>query len=114
MTRLPFQTQDEIEAFSVLVLRYLDGGCAAEEVAKLKETIVASAAHRELFVHCCRVQGNLHEVYAPKRAELKQKSAGVPVLRNLPAENLAADPGADTVVRELSAEDTAHPLPKTS
>jgi hypothetical protein len=62
-----------LEAATVLVLRYLDGECSAEEIEQLRGALTGSATYRELFVQVCRVQGELHEAYAPKRAGWHRK-----------------------------------------
>jgi len=106
---------DELEAFTVLTLRYLDGGCSAEEIRQLKGTLAASDSYGERFVAICRLRGELHEIYSSRRAALQgiqtrasSKQADAPV--GIPQ----VDPCADTVMRDLSPEDTAHPAPKTS
>jgi hypothetical protein len=122
--------------------------------------MTGSASKRELFVQVCRMHGNLHEAYSPKRAELRHKVADAH--QTLPASSLAGqtagkaaarsgvknpasapsnrnphvmpedpltsgdialeqelspdtasgDPAASTIIRELSGEDTIHPVPK--
>jgi hypothetical protein len=134
-----------MEAFTVLVLRYLDAGCSAEEISRLKEFLTSSVAHRERFVQVCRMTGNLQEAFSTRRAELQHKKASVAEPVAAPAlagptssealaspagpeqpetmgafaldpagatDGTAKDPGAETVTRELSAENTAHPVSK--
>lgn len=96
-------TQEQTDAFTALVLRYLDGACTAAEVRDLQDRLVAGAVHREVFVRTCHMLGCLHESYAPKRTAWQAKTAA-------PADQ--ADPRADTVVHELSPDDTVHPLPQ--
>jgi hypothetical protein len=113
---------EEREAFSVHVLRYLDGECSAEEIQRLKETLVENVSFRELFVQVCRMQGNLYEAYAPRRAEVRPKAktateaaltSDSPTERELPAGTEPRGAGAETIVRELPGEDTAFPEPKS-
>src|SRR5207245_2737468 len=61
----------DAENFTVLVLRYLEAGCSSAEIEQLKRTLEASAPHREQFVRACRLQGELHEVFAARRAEMQ-------------------------------------------
>lgn len=75
LTRPSIRGRDEIEVFTVLVLRYLDGACSADELEHLKTVLAGSAAHRELFVSVSRMQGDLYEAYAPRRAARQQKAA---------------------------------------
>jgi len=114
-TRLGTETRDELEALTVLTLRYLDGECSAEETKQLKGTLAASNSYGERFVEICRIRGELYEIYSSRRAALQgtqtrdsAKQADAPV--DIPH----VDPCADTVMRDLSPEDTAHPAPKTS
>lgn len=130
-----FASPAEIEGFTMLVLRYLDNECSAEEVKQLKEMLAGHAAHRELFVQICRMQGDLHEACASRRAELKHKTIKINEL--VPAARVAEpsaaeaaasgghgleislEPGfppssnpesaADTVVPEFSGDDTLPP-----
>jgi len=90
---------EQAEAFTALVLRYLDGSCTADEVRDLQVQLAACAAHRDVFVRTCHLAGCLHESYGPKRSEWQAKIAGA-----------AARP--DTV-HDSSPEDTVHPLPKS-
>jgi hypothetical protein len=144
----------EAEAFTVLALRYLESACTVEEIEQLKQTLTGSVRHRALFVRVCRLQGNLYEAFAARRAELRQKSVSsaesllasamagegttagkqgpragpfervagqespgvgndLSLRHDLTADPVGADPSADTVVRELSGEDTIHPPSKT-
>ena len=64
---------DNAEALTVLVLRYLDGDCSGEEVARLRAALTGSAASRAFFVQVCRAHGELHEAYSPKRAEWEHR-----------------------------------------
>ena len=131
---------DDAENFTVLVLRYLEARCSTAEIEHLQKTLAGSGPHRALFVRTCRLQGELHEVFAARRAELQltpasvaQKAGGRSEVRpshdNVPAQaggsdltltpELAGEPGstdpsADTVVRELSGEDTIHPPPRAT
>jgi len=77
LTRPTIRGRDETEVFTVLVLRYLDGACSANELKQLKTVLASSAAHRELFVSVSRMQGDLYEAYAPRRAARQQKAANV-------------------------------------
>lgn len=61
-------SQKELEAFSVLVLRYLDGVSTADEVLEIKRPLVESSACREVFAQTCRLQGELREAFAHQRA----------------------------------------------
>jgi hypothetical protein len=111
---------DELEAFTVLVLRYMDGDCTAQEILHLKAAIAESAAYRALFVQVCRMQGNLYEAYVTRRTEYQHKMANatVPATATNPGDSALptgspvevppGDQGTDTIVRELSAEDTNH------
>jgi ferric-dicitrate binding protein FerR (iron transport regulator) len=129
---------NDAENFTVLVLRYLESGCSAAEIEQLKRTLEASALHRAQFVRTCRLQGELHEVFAARRAEMQLTPASaaqragaegrLPIAHGsapgaaatddlaftpeLSGEPGSTDPGADTVVRELSGEDTIHPTPR--
>jgi hypothetical protein len=76
-TRPTTRGHDEIELFTVLLLRYLDGACSADELKQLKSVLAGSASHRELFVSVSRMQGDLYEAYAPRRAARQQKAANV-------------------------------------
>jgi hypothetical protein len=91
-----FQSDAELDLFTGLVLRYLDGTCSAEEIEQLKD-LLDKPAPRELFVQVCRLHGHLHEAFAPRRAELQQNRSG--------------DARTETIVQELSPEDT-HPVLK--
>src|SRR5262249_30844109 len=97
------------------------------------ESLCSGAAHAKLFVQICRLHGDMHEVFAAQRAALRAKTARVAAAVAAPtatpsaehsadaAPSPAAPParedlcpeaptvGADTVVRDLSGEDTAHP-----
>jgi hypothetical protein len=134
-------SSDEIEAFTVLVLRYMDGECTAEEILAMKSAIAESAAHRALFVQVCRMQGDLFEAYVTRRTEYQQKQANAaqPSLAAAGARRTGGtstekpstdlddatveadssvdvapgDQGTDTIVRELSGEDTNHHPTKT-
>jgi hypothetical protein len=135
------------EAFTVQVLRYLDGACSPEEIRHLKETLAGSVPYRELFVQVCGLKGNLLEAYAAKRAGMHQRAAD-PLLASAAASAASAlraasasserstpagpeqaqedfalpqqapslpapgDPGAETIIGELTGEDTIHPVPK--
>jgi hypothetical protein len=131
------------EAFTVQVLRYLDGACSPEEIRHLKQTLAGSVPCRELFVQVCGLKGNLLEAYAAKRAGMHQRAAD-PLLASTAASALRGgsmasseratgpeqheedfalppqapsvpgpgDPGAETIIGELSGEDTIHPVPK--
>ncbi|HEV3085305.1 MAG TPA: hypothetical protein VGY66_36455 [Gemmataceae bacterium] len=132
------------EAFTVQVLRYLDGACSPEEIRHLKETLAGGVSYRELFVQVCGLKGNLLEAYAAKRAGIHQRAAD-PLLASTAASALRGgstasgeratgpeqhaqedfalppqapsvpgpgDPGAETIIGELSGEDTIHPVPK--
>jgi hypothetical protein len=101
---------DEVEKLTVLVLRYLDGGCSAEEVEQLKGALAGAGPQRELFVQVCRLHGNLHENFAHKRAEMQQKATSA---ADLPPLSTSGDPGAETIISELTGDDTIHPEPKT-
>jgi hypothetical protein len=145
---------DETEAFTILALRYLDCACSVEEIAQLRGAVAGSAVYRMLFVQVCRMQGQLHEIYAPKRAALEQnqeaarlsahastaqtagaatggtqrtapsdprsparssqqeRQAEFPIEQDSPPDHPLEDPGAETVNRELTGEDTIHPEPK--
>jgi hypothetical protein len=92
-TQPAFQPEAEVDVFVGMVLRYLDGDCSSQEMQQLKDRLTLGA-YRELFVQVCRLHGNLHEVFAPKRAEMQQ--------------NRSADAHTETIVQELSPEDT-HP-----
>jgi hypothetical protein len=157
-TPTSFRSPDEQEAFTVLVLRYLDDDSSGTEVQHLKDALGGDAWCRELFVQMCRMHGDMHEAFAAKRAALQQKAslektlslasagarqatadagvaatvprparASVEPSERLDVSDLAGDPlviddgdseapaggaAGDTVVRELSGEDTAHPAPK--
>jgi hypothetical protein len=150
----PFLSPDDMELFSVQVLRYLDGACSPAEIQQLKDALAGSAPCRELFVQVCRMKGNLLEVYASKRAELQHKTANVSdtllasasagevavtmgsglaagsnerqsparpehreasgdfgMDQEAPASPPPGDPGAETMIGELSGDDTIHPAP---
>jgi hypothetical protein len=64
----PDLNRDKDEAFTVLVLRYLDGHTTADDVAQLNRSLTSQAQARELFVHLCRLHGELSEALAPQRA----------------------------------------------
>jgi hypothetical protein len=106
------------EAFTVLLLRYLDDDCSADEIDQLRGVLADVAPYRELFVQICRMKGNLHEAYSPKRAKLHstRQTAEIqndfPVNQELAADEVPADPNAETMIGKLSVEDTANPLPK--
>lgn len=133
LPRLPFSPA-EVERITMLVLRYLDNECTPEEVEQLREALADHPAQRELFVQICRMQGDLYEACASRRAELKLKAAklhdqlsappiperdtieaiGIPALAGHPrtdADPLIAESGAETLVPELSGEDTIPPEP---
>jgi hypothetical protein len=134
------------EAFTVQVLRYLDGACSPEDIRHLKATLAGSVTYRELFVQVCGLKGNLLEAFAAKRAGMHQRAAD-PLLASTAASALRGgstassaravptgpeqhaqedfalppqapslpapgDPGAETIIGELSGEDTIHPVPK--
>lgn len=61
-------SQKELEAFSVLVLRYLDGVSTPDEVLEIKKSLVESSVCREAFAQTCRLQGELREAFAHQRA----------------------------------------------
>jgi hypothetical protein len=131
---------NDAENFTVLVLRYLEARCSTAEIEQLQKTLAGSGPHRALFVRTCRLQGELHEVFAARRAELQltpasvaQKAGGGSEVRpphdsaptaargsdlkltpELTGEPGSIDPSADTVVRELSGEDTIHPPPRAT
>lgn len=88
------RTEGAVDAFIALVLRYLDDQASAEEIHELKD-LLGGAAHRELFVQVCRLQGNLHETFATRRAKLQAKRGGAAA--------------SDTIADALSPDDTAHP-----
>jgi hypothetical protein len=98
-------TQEQIDAFTASVLRYLDDACTADEVRALHDQLAADAAHRGLFVRTCLMLGSLRESYAPRRSEWQARSG------EGASDDMAADSRADTVVHELSPDDTVHPLP---
>ena len=91
-------SQDETDAFTVQVLRYLDGDCAADEARSVCDLLSASAAHLALFVQLCRLFGRLYEHYAPRRAQLKFNTDGAAA--------------AETIVHDASPEDRVHPAPQ--
>jgi hypothetical protein len=70
-------SQDQVDAFIVRVLRYLDDDCSADEVRQLREALAQSATYRRWFVQVCRLQGDLYETYAPQRAAQEAKVANV-------------------------------------
>jgi hypothetical protein len=119
------QPQETLEAFTVRVLHYLDGDCSADDVRELREALTGSASCREWFVQICRMQGDLYEAYAPKRAARRAKapasehqtpaqgprSSDFAVDQDLLGEKREA--GADTLLSELSGEDTIHRNPST-
>jgi hypothetical protein len=111
------ETRDDVEAFTVLTLRYLDGGCSVEEIDQLKDALSAAAgSYDERFVDICRMQGELHEIYSSRRAALLKKETQThdsAKQADAFAISAQADPCADTVMREISPEDTANPAPKT-
>ncbi|HEV3443474.1 MAG TPA: hypothetical protein VG099_02470 [Gemmataceae bacterium] len=131
------------EAFTVQVLRYLDGACSPEEIRHLKATLAGGVTYRKVFVQVCGLKGNLLEAFAAKRAGMHQRAAdpllastAAPALRGgstasseratgpeqaqedfaLPPQAPSlpgpGDPGAETIIGELSGEDTIHPVPK--
>lgn len=53
---------------TVLTLRYLDGLITPEEMRALNAALAAHAPCRDLFVHLCRLHGELAEALAPRRA----------------------------------------------
>jgi hypothetical protein len=65
--------KDDTESRTVLMLRSLDGGASAREIASLKELLARDAASRQLFVDICQIHGGLLETYAPNRAALHEK-----------------------------------------
>jgi hypothetical protein len=127
---------DELEAMTVRMLRYLDRDCPAEEVQLLRDALTGSAVYRALFVQICRMHGELHEAYAPQRADRQRKAAPAaraavavgesplpqlptdedraarPELPQEPSQPGAADAGAETDIRQLSGEDTHFPKDK--
>ena len=123
-------SQDEADAFTVLVLRYLDGDCGAEEFEQLRDRLAGSTQCRELFVQTCRVFGRMHENYAARRAERAAIGAAAGATQrsaleigagagsdqdDAVADLLAAaqgDPGAETIVHDASPDDTANPPPQ--
>ncbi len=126
-------TQETLEAFTVRVLRYLDGQLSPEELQHLKEALGDHAACRNVFVQVCRLHGYLYEVFAPRRPALQPSATGVSAASDAPAPipadplrggpldqtDLLAEPpgrdvGADTVLGELSGEDTWHRNPDAS
>jgi hypothetical protein len=120
-------SHEEIETFTVLVLRYLDGASVGEENQRLKDAISTNAWYRERFVKVCRMQGNLHEAFAHQRAQLHQKvpaeavtaaamaasqsflSSGISQEPEIEAPAPARNPADSTIIREVSCEDTLHP-----
>src|SRR5947209_18925121 len=58
---------EDLEAFTVRVLRYLDGQSSAEEVQQLKALLSGKAAYRNVFIQVCRLHGYLYEAFAPRR-----------------------------------------------
>ena len=87
-----------VDAFTQLVVRYLDGDLDPAEIAELKRLLAEAANHRESFVRACRLHGALHEAFAARRAQRQAAQTG--------------DPRADTIFQEPSAEDTLYPPPK--
>ena len=150
----PFLSPDELEDFTVQVLRYLDGACSPAEIQQMKDALAGGAPYRELFVQVCRMKGNLLEVYASKRADLQYKtthaadtsvasassgevaatmglakgssdrpfparqeregSADFGMGEESPGSPGSSDPGAETMIGELSGDDTIHPSPKAA
>jgi hypothetical protein len=107
---------EQSEAFTVLLLRYLDDDCSPEEIEHLKSALTDLAPCRELFVEICRMKGNLHEAYSPKRAKLRSTGQTAEIQNAFPVDQTGddspADPSAETMMGKLSVEDTAQPLPK--
>lgn len=135
-------SSDAVEVLTGLVLRYLDGQCTAHEMTRLGEAIRSNASFREQFVQLCRMKGHLHELFGAKRAARQQKLAGVQAMALNGVEAVSVgpggqhgtgeakreaapvpapgsqpatpqeDPGSDTLILGLSAEDTIFPDPK--
>lgn len=124
--------QQQADLFAAAVLRYLDGACSAEEMAEMREALAGSGPHREWFVNTCLLSGGLHESFAPRRAEWQAKKTTTAALiqagaapfgssgardrgqSSLRADDLQADPGAETVIHVSSPEDTVNPVPPSS
>jgi hypothetical protein len=131
---------EDLEAFTVRVLRYLDGQSSAEEVQQLKVLLSSKAAHRNVFVQVCRLHGYLYEAFAPRRpaeparlpalaGQAGGEATRVSEASSIPGPELSGgdalvgpelvvgppdhpDVGADTMLGELSGEDTLHRTPK--
>jgi hypothetical protein len=113
------------EAFTALVLGYLDGLATAEDAARLSAALRASPACRDLFVAVCQLHGDMREVFVPIRlvaAERPARRERVPVGGRRrragggtgaasagPPPQAAPDACEDTQVSKLSAEDTVFP-----
>ncbi len=69
------------EAFVVQVLRYLDGQATVQDLSELKEALATRPERRMLFVQLCRLQGELSELLAPRRAALTEAAEALHLLR---------------------------------
>jgi hypothetical protein len=70
----PYFAEGE-EAFTALVLRYLDGLTRDEEAARLGEALRAGAPCRDLFVAACQLHGEMVEVHGPIRLAVTPKKS---------------------------------------
>jgi hypothetical protein len=132
---MPSPSQDELNAFAILVLRYLDGETTAAELVQLREALAVQPAYRKLFVQVCRVHGDLQELFVPKEAAVGVMAGGgasvgglssLDRLGRAQAPNEAEaekqsspkprvdDPGAETLIRGEAGDDTIDPVPKPS
>ncbi|HVE42083.1 MAG TPA: hypothetical protein VNM14_19470, partial [Planctomycetota bacterium] len=64
ISQLPADGDD----FSSLVLRYLDRAVTVEEQAALRELLLRSPAHRDVYVLLARQRGQLGEVMTSEQA----------------------------------------------
>src|SRR2546426_922555 len=65
------------DAFTELVLRYLDGLATSEERTALKEELGSNPDRRGLIVSICRLHGRLGEALSAERQKQLLSEAGV-------------------------------------
>ena len=94
---------DDDEAFSVQVLRYLDGRATVQDLSELKEALATRPECRTLFVRLCRLHGELSELLAPLRAATETAEAPHPARPASPRGDSESPPGADALPERTDA-----------